>query len=153
MTKGLFIAIEGIDGAGKTTCARLLANSLISQSYPVTLTKEPGSTEVGAEIRHLILNWGNDTAPETQLALMLADRVEHLNKVVRPALEAGNIVICDRYSASTIAYQGYGLGLPLPLVQRANTLATRGLMPDLTFFFDVPPERSEERRVGKECRL
>ena len=153
MGTGLFIAFEGIDGSGKSTAARVVAERLHERGRDVIVTREPGGTEPGRQIRALLLDSGHALAPVTELLLMCADRSEHVATVIRPALEAGKIVLCDRYSGSTRAYQGYGLGLDMRDVDAAIGVATGGLSPDLTILFDLEPSEAHARRAGDSARL
>ena len=139
---GLFVTLEGIDGCGKTTQGRLLAESLRDRGHCVRLTREPGGTEAGEEIRELVLSRDRVVGPEAELFLYLADRAIHVAEVICPALEAGEVVVCERYTDSTLAYQGYGRGLDLELLERLNGTATGGLDPDLTVVLDMPAERA-----------
>jgi len=139
---GLFITLEGIDGSGKSTQARLLAGWLRQAGHAVCATREPGGTEAGESIRELLLSPHRSIPPETELFLYLADRALHVQAVVRPALAGGHIVVCERYSDSTLAYQGYGRGLDLELLHRLNALATGGLSPQLTVVLDLAPEQA-----------
>jgi len=150
---GVFIAFEGIDGSGKSTAARAVADHLRARGLDVVLTREPGGTELGREIRAILLEGQNQLAPGTELLLMCADRAEHVATVIRPALNAGAIVISDRYAGSTRAYQGYGLGLDMSSVNTAIEIATGGLCPDLTILFDLDPELAHERRSGDAGQL
>lgn len=138
---GCFIVIEGPEGAGKTTQARALGEALRGRGYKVLLTHEPGGTPTGEEIRRLFLS-GEHAAitPLTELFLICASRAQHVTEVIRPALHAGQVVLCDRFSPSTIVYQGYAGGLPLPTVQIVDEAARDGLRPDLTVILDVPAE-------------
>lgn len=152
MTRGRFITLEGIEGSGKTTQAAILARILRAQSYQVLVTREPGGTHAGELIRAIFLD--NDIALEatTELLLVLADRAQHVCERLRPALEAGQIIISDRYSDSTVAYQGYGRGIDLKLINELNRLASGGIVPDLTIVLDCPPEtglaRTQARAMG-----
>jgi len=139
---GLFITLEGIDGCGKTTQARLLAEGLRRAGHSVRLTREPGGTEAGEEIRALLLSPERTIPPGAELFLYLADRSIHIAEVVRPALAEGRIVVCERHTDSTLAYQGYGRGLDLGLLGHLNALATDGIAPDLTIVLDLDPAQA-----------
>jgi len=148
--RGLFIAFEGVEGAGKSTQVALLEARLKQHGRDPLLVREPGGTELGEEARRLVLH-GGDVSPAAELFLYLVARAEIVAKVIRPALEAGKVVIADRYELSTRAYQGAGRGLPEHKVKAAIALATGGLMPDLYVVLDVPFEtgRSRQRGAGK----
>lgn len=149
MAKGLFISFEGIDGAGKTTQVQLLAERI--REYlgrdDVLVTREPGWGHLGKELRRLILHPPMDTPinDRSELLIILADRAQHVDSLIRPHLDAGGIVICDRFADSSIAYQGYGRGIPALEVKRLNMFATAGLWPDLTILLDIDPEVSLAR--------
>lgn len=147
MNRGLFLVFEGVEGSGKSTQARRLAEWLEEKGIPHLLCREPGGTALGEEIRRLLLE-GGAVGARAELLLMLAARATFVDELVRPHLAAGEVVIADRYQLSTFAYQGYGRGLPLDEVRRINAFATGGLTPDLTIVFDVPPEVGEARRVA-----
>ncbi len=151
----LFITFEGPDGCGKTTQARLLAEYLESRGVPVLLTREPGGTPISEQIRQVLLSTRNlAMRAETEALLFSAARAQIVTELIRPALAAGKIVLCDRYADSTLAYQGYGLGLDLDLLRAITRFATGGLAPDLTFYVDVPAEIGLARRQrGKTNRL
>ncbi|RIH86558.1 dTMP kinase [Calidithermus roseus] len=137
---GLFITFEGPEGAGKSTQVRLLAEWLREQGRAVLTTREPGDGGVvGAEIRQLLLHH-HDMTPEAEYLLYSADRAEHVRTVLRPALERGEIVLCDRYLDSSLAYQGYGRGLSLGWLRAVAEGVTGGLKPHRTFLLDLPPE-------------
>lgn len=146
-----FVTLEGIEGCGKSTQARALATAL---GPGVLLTQEPGGTPLGKDIRKLLLHGGAMT-PAAEVLLYFADRAQHVAEVVRPALAAGRLVVCDRYVDSTYAYQGYGRGVPLELLRHVWQLATDGLTPDLTLLIDVPVELGLGRieRRGSHDRL
>jgi len=147
MRDGLFIVLEGVEGAGKSTQARLLSRWMDQLGISHTLAREPGGTPVGEAIRSIVLDKGDLTMPaETELLLILAARAAFCQDVVRPALEEGQVVLADRFDFSTFAYQGYGRGLDLLEVRRANALATRGLEPDLILVLDLPVEEGMERK-------
>jgi dTMP kinase len=149
LTKGLFIVLEGVEGAGKTTQARLLSEWLESLGMVHTLAREPGGTPVGEAIRCVVLDRGRLTMPpETELFLILGARAAFSREVVRPALESGQIVLADRFDLSTFAYQGFGRGLDLDQVKRANEMATGGLSPDIYLVLDLPVEVGMERKGG-----
>ena len=138
MTRGKFITFEGIDGCGKTTQLRLLENWLTSRHLPFILTREPGGTELGTTIRAALLNVTHShVEPLAELLLYAADRAQHVREKILPALDAGKIVLSDRYADATTAYQGYGRGFDLKLITEMNELATGGLKPDLTLLFDL----------------
>ncbi len=146
----MFITIEGIEGGGKTTQVGLLASALERARLRVLVTREPGGTELGGEVRSLLLNSGTRFGRYAELFLILADRAEHVETVLRPALGAGDTVLCDRFSDSTIAYQAYGRELPLDAVRAVDAVARQGLLPDLTFVLDCPVQtglaRTRRRR-------
>lgn len=146
-TRGNFIVLEGIEGSGKSTQAALLGQWLESSGVPHLVTREPGGTALGEEIRRLLLHEGSVPAM-AELLLMLAARAALLDASIRPALAAGKTVIADRYSLSTLAYQGYGRGLDLDEVRHAIRFATGGLVPDLTLVLDVPRAVGEARRAA-----
>jgi dTMP kinase len=139
---GLFITIEGIDGSGKTTQAELLVARLRSEGYTVCQTREPGGSPVGEHLRTLVLSPDHEISPEAELFLYLADRALHVSQVVRPALEAGQVVVCERHADSTLAYQGFGRGLEVALLRRLNHMATGGLQPDLTVVLDLDAQHA-----------
>jgi dTMP kinase len=151
----MFITFEGPDGSGKTTQARMLAEYLQARGISVVYTREPGGTAISEQIRKVILSTRNQAMRnETEVLLFSAARAQIVAELIRPALAEGKIVICDRYYDSTLAYQGYGLGLDLDALRAITQFATRGLVPDLTFYVDVPAEVGLERRhQGETNRL
>lgn len=143
--KGSFITFEGIDGSGKTTQLNKLAESLRSAGRDVLLTCEPGGTPLGREIRKAFLETKQDVEPLAELLLFAADRAQHVEHLIRPALQAGRIVISDRYADATTAYQGAGRGFDLKLIESVIAIATNGLKSDLTLFFDIEPQLGIDR--------
>lgn len=146
--KGLFITFEGADGCGKTTQLNMLADYL-SKNYDVITTREPGSKGLGVKLREILLNYDGEVAPQCESFLFLADRAQHIETIVKPAINAGKIVLCDRHTDSTVAYQGYGRELDINQINYLNNIATGGLKPNLTVVFDVDIETSM-KRVGDE---
>jgi dTMP kinase len=142
---GTFITFEGIDGSGKSTQMRLLANALRAHRCDVLLTREPGGTPVGLKLRAALLDAQEEVDPLTELLVFAADRAQHVRRVLRPALEAGQIVISDRYADATVAYQGAGRGFSPDLISQIVELATEGLKPDLTLLFDLSVAESGAR--------
>jgi len=145
VANSLFITLEGGDGVGKTTQQALLAERLRQEGYACLCTREPGDTAMGRRLRDLLL-YGDPLAQATELLLYAADRAEHVSKVIAPALAAGQVVVCDRFTDSTLAYQGYGRGVDLEKIRQLNHLATGGLQPHLTLWLDLPPEVGLVRR-------
>jgi len=143
----VFITFEGPDGSGKTTQAHLLAERLREQRHEVVLTREPGGSDIGDQIR-VVLHDLRNTAMDarTEILLYSASRAQHVAQLIRPALAAGKIVISDRYADSTLAYQGYGRGLDLETLRTVTAFATGGLVPDLTLYLDIPPQEGLQRR-------
>jgi dTMP kinase len=134
-----FVTFEGIDGTGKTTQLKALERHLQACGRSCVITREPGGTSLGNLIRQVLLEVGkHPIASPTELFLYLADRAQHVQDVILPALNAGNVVLCDRYTDSTLAYQGYGRGIDLKLLRRLNEFAGGGVRPDLTFLLDCP---------------
>lgn len=149
----LFITFEGPEGSGKSTQAQLLARRLRREGYPSVLTREPGGTRIGRQIRQVILSPGHHGMfPEAELGLYFSDRAQHLREVVWPAIEAGRIVVCDRFTDSTLAYQGYGRGLSLRLIRSLDRILTGGYRPDVTLLLDVSANQglSRARRRNRE---
>ena len=149
MSKGLFITFEGGDGCGKTTQIKLLDEYLRNKGYKTLLTREPGSKGLGIKLREILLNYDGEVSPVCESFLFLADRAQHVDCIIKPALNNGVIVLCDRHTDSTVAYQGYGRGLDLDQIHKLNNIATSGLKPDLTIVLDVDVETSQ-KRVGAE---
>lgn len=152
----LFITLEGPDGGGKSTQARLLVEHLRQRGLEVLLTREPGGTPIGDQIRRTLMDLGNTGMhPRTEILLFSASRAQIVHQVIRPYLEAGGVVVCDRFYDSTLAYQGYGHGLDLTALRAITEFATGGLRPDLTFLIDLPAEDGlrRRRRGGQWNRL
>jgi dTMP kinase len=149
MTRGRFVTLEGIEGSGKTTQAAILADALRSCGNQVLVTREPGGTRAGEFIRAIFLDSSIALAETAELLLILADRAQHVREKLRPSLETGQIVISDRYSDSTIAYQGYGRGLDLKLVSNLNRVASDSVTPDLTIVLDCSPETGLARTKAR----
>jgi dTMP kinase len=148
--RGRFITIEGPEGGGKTTQAARLEDHLRTKGVAVVRTREPGGTALGEQLRGLLLESGHTAAsidPLTDALLFSAARRQLVTEVIRPALEAGTTVICTRYADSTLAYQGFGAGLPLSDLRDLERIATGGLRPDLTILLDLPPEAGLERKA------
>jgi dTMP kinase len=141
---GLLITLEGPEGAGKSLQARRLAEALRPLRSEVILTREPGGTPAAEALRSIALE--TELHPRAELLVFLAARAEHVERLIRPALERGAVVICDRFIDSTVAYQGYGLDLDLDEIRALNTVATAGLMPDVTLILDILPETGFARR-------
>lgn len=142
----MFISFEGIEGSGKSTALTLLAQELERRGYDVLRTREPGGCGLGRALRPILLDARTRSLNmRAELYLFLADRAQHVAEVIRPALEAGQIVLCDRYTDSTLAYQGYGRGLDPEKLRRINEMATGGLVPDLTLLMDLPVGLGLER--------
>jgi dTMP kinase len=144
----MFITVEGIEGCGKTTQSRLLAEKLRAEGYSVTLTHEPGWGVVGSRLREILLDEVDiELDPFAELCLFCADRAQHVKELIRPRILAGDVVVCDRFSDSTVAYQGYGRGGDLELVRRLAWEAARGAVPDATVLLDLSVEEGL-RRIG-----
>lgn len=143
---GLFISFEGIDGVGKSTQANLLEEFLREQGQTVLRTFEPGGTELGQEIRHLLLHRKGHVAPRAEALLYAADRAHHIETLVRPAIEAGKVVITDRYLDSSVAYQGAGRELDQKDIRDISMWAVRDLLPDLTVLLDLDAQSAAKRR-------
>lgn len=147
MRNGLFITTEGTDGSGKTTQIRLMETYLREKGYDVVVTREPGGTGIGEKIRSLILDPENtQMAAITEMLLYASARAQLVNELIKPAVEAGKIVICDRFVDSSYVYQGFGRGIDLRIIEEVNAVAMNGIQPDITFFFDIDPETSLSRR-------
>ena len=148
MKKGLFITFEGIDGCGKTTQIELLKESLEKKGYTVLLTREPGAKGLGEKLREILLNYDGEVSSNCESFLFLADRAQHIDTIIKPAIDKGVIVLCDRHTDSTVAYQGYGRQLDLEQIYQLNKIATNGIIPDITFILDIDIDTSLQR-IGK----
>ena len=144
----LFITFEGADGCGKTTQIELLNKYLQENGFKTLVTREPGAKGLGEKLREILLNYDGEVSPNCESFLFLADRAQHVDCVIKPALNDGVIVLCDRHTDSTVAYQGYGRQLDIEQIKKLNEIAVNGLKPDLTIVFDIDIETSMQR-VGK----
>lgn len=148
-----FVTFEGGDGTGKTTQIKALESYLISQGRACLITREPGGTALGVMLRRVLLEAGGaPIAPASELFLYLADRAQHVSEVIRPAIAAGTIVLCDRFTDSTLAYQGYGRGLDLALLRQFNNVADAGVRPDLTLLLDCPVAVGLGRTASRQAQ-
>ena len=146
MTRARFITVEGIEGAGKSTCLNLIRDCIRQHGWPLEVTREPGGTELGEDLRELLLGHRHEgMADSTELLLMFAARAEHLHAKIIPALSSGKWVLCDRFTDATYAYQGYGRGIELERIAVLEQWVQRGRRPDLTLLMDLPVETGLER--------
>jgi dTMP kinase len=149
----LFITFEGIEGCGKSTQACLLRDFFRNRGKEVVLTKEPGGSRLGLELRRILLSVENqDLSEEAELFLYLADRAQHTHSVISPALKAGRVVISDRFADSTIVYQGYGRGIDPDILNQLNIMAVKGILPDITFLLDLPVEAGLKRALDRNIQ-
>ena len=151
MKNGYFITFEGSECAGKSTHIKLLSKYFLENKINCVVTREPGGTEIGEEIRQIVKHHAgkNPVADETELLLFAASRAQHMREVIIPALQDGSYVICDRFADSTVAYQGYARGLNMDFIRTLNRFATIGRSPDLTIILDLTPEESLARRIER----
>jgi dTMP kinase len=149
---GLFITVEGIDGAGKSTHLQWLREYFVRRGRRVVATREPGGTPLGEKLRELLLHSEFPIHPETEALLMFAARREHLERVILPALAASEVVLCDRFTDATIAYQGWGRGVSVARLEMLEQWVQHGLQPDLTLYFDVPVHVGHERLGSEQVR-
>ena len=150
--QALFITFEGPDGSGKSTQIRLLADALAQQGHAVVVTREPGGTRIGNAVRNVLHDRTHvEMSPRTEALLYNAARAQLVDEVIRPALAAGQIVLCDRFADSTLAYQGYGYGRDLPTLRRLIDFATAGLQPTLTILLDIDPATGLRRKQGDDA--
>jgi dTMP kinase len=151
---GLFITFEGGEGCGKSTQSRLLLKKLEQQNIPVVLTHEPGGTALGNELRKTLKRKRDSSiSPQAELFLLAASRAQLVAELIRPALEEGKVVICDRFTHSTMVYQGYGRGLDFTAITMVNNMATRYLNPDLIILLDISPEQGLARKQSLKDRF
>ncbi len=151
---GTFITLEGPEGAGKTTQLKLLSKQLEAAHCPYVITRDPGGTALGRQIRRILLNINSPIENNAELLLYQADRAQNIAEVIKPALQKGLVVFCDRYTDSTLAYQGYGRGIDFDLIEQLNQVATGGLTPELTILFDIESEDGLSRlHPGTQDRL
>ena len=153
MKNGLFITFEGADGCGKTTQIELLNKYLQEKGIKTLLTREPGAKGLGVKLREILLNYEGEVSPKAESFLFLADRAQHIDCIIKPAVKQGTIVLCDRHTDSTVAYQGYGRGLDLEQIHFLNNIATGGMKPDLTIVFDIDIETSMSRVGNNKDRM
>jgi dTMP kinase len=153
MAKGVFITLDGLDGTGKSTQCRLLAEWLRARGYPVTQCTDPGGTPLGDTIRGLLLDHRHDMTVACEACLFMASRAQLTAEVIRPALAAGHVVVADRYVLANVVYQGHAGGLDPDLLWEIGRLSTGGLEPDLTLVLDLPVEAARKRRRGKADRV
>lgn len=149
MAAGTFITFEGIDGSGKSTQLERCADALQNLGRDVVITKNPGGTDLGVKLRQILLHHNGPIEPTAELLLYVADRVQHIEEVIKPALNAGKVVLCDRFSDSTLAYQGYGRQLGTETIESLYTLAWGDFQPDLTFWFSGPVEQLLQRAKNR----
>jgi len=151
---GLFITFEGGEGCGKSTQSRLLLKKFEQQNVPVVLTHEPGGTALGNELRRTLKRKrGSSISPQAELFLLAASRAQLVAELIRPALEEGKVVLCDRFTHSTMVYQGYGRGLDFTAIKMVNNMATRNLNPDLIILLDISPEQGLARKRSLKDRF
>jgi dTMP kinase len=151
---GLFITFEGGEGCGKSTQSRLLLKKLEQRNIPVVLTHEPGGTALGNELRRTLKRQRNfSISPQAELFILAASRAQLMAELIRPALEEGKVVLCDRFTHSTTVYQGYGRGLDFTAIKMVNNMATRHLNPDLIIFLDISPEQGLARKQSLKDRF
>lgn len=149
--RGAFISLEGGDGSGKSTQLKLLTEYLVNNGYDCVFAREPGGTDISEKIREIILD-GKNTAetPRTEALLYAASRVQLIEELILPSIKEGKIVVCDRYVDSSVAYQAYGRGLGEEFIESVNSVAINTCMPDVTFFFDITPQKAFERKGGAD---
>jgi dTMP kinase len=148
MKRGLFVTVEGTDGSGKTTQIKLMEAYLIEKGFEVVLIREPGGTRISEEIRSMILDPKNtEMGRITEMLLYASSRAQLVYQIIKPSIESGKIVICDRFVDSSYAYQGFGRGIDFKTIEAINKAAIDGIEPNITFFFDIDPETAIKRRI------
>jgi dTMP kinase len=152
-TKGLFITLEGPDGSGKTTQAKKLSDYLASQGYKVVRTREPGGTDIAEQIREILLAPSNHIDPLAEIFLYEAVRAQHVRELIQPSLKKGRIIVCERFSDATFAYQGYGRKLPLLVIKTLDKIAADKVSPDLTILLDIAPGSGLKRVISDKKNL
>lgn len=151
---GIFVSLEGPEGAGKSTQLKLISKALETINYKHVVTRDPGGTGLGRQIRRIVLNPDNQIEQIAELLLYQADRAQNVAEVIKPALNQGLLVFCDRYIDSTLAYQGFGRGMSMSLIEQMNEVSTEGLKPELTILFDIESEEGLARlHPGSQDRL
>jgi dTMP kinase len=152
MKKGFFITLEGGEGCGKTTQSLLLREQLEKAGYRTIHTREPGGTALAESLRRLLLHPDNKISPLAELLMYEAARAQHVHELILPSLKEGKVIICDRFTDATIAYQGFGRGLDVGVIKKLNTIATAGVLPDMTIYLDLPTEQGlrKARSLAKE---
>ncbi len=153
MEKGVFITFEGADGCGKTTQLELLKKYLEKNGVKVLQTREPGAGELGQKLREILLHYDKPVSNAAETFLYLADRAQHTEFEIIPAIKAGTVVLCDRYIDSTLSYQGYARGQNIEMINQLNEIATGGIKPDLTIVFDIESEIAQKRLGSEKDRL
>ena len=153
MKKGLFITLEGADGCGKTTQLNLLKEYLTSRGYEIVVTREPGGKGLGEKLREILLNYDGEVSDRCEAFLYLADRAQNIDTIIKPAINSGKIVLCDRHTDSSVAYQGYGREQNIDNINMLNELAVNGVHPELTIVFDIDTETSMARVGAEKDRL
>ena len=153
LSEGVFITFEGMEGCGKTTQVKRLARRLRGLAVPVIVTLEPGGTAMGRHVRRVLLDSRNDAlTPLAELMLYAADRAQHVEEIIKPALRAGKCVLCDRFSDATVVYQGAARGQDRKLIRLLNNVVTGGIRPHLTFLLDCPVEMGLRRALGRNMK-
>ncbi|HRN78114.1 MAG TPA: dTMP kinase [Candidatus Dependentiae bacterium] len=153
LKRGILIAIEGIDGSGKSTLAHNISEYLKQQHLPVILTKEPGGSPLGKQLREILQTQTVPLSSKAEFLLFAADRAEHFQKIILPHLHANSIIISDRLSDSSLVYQGYGRGLDISMLRTINAWVMNGIRPDIVFYLKLAPEQAQERLIARNQKL